>query len=128
MKNAVLKKRHRGLGRPGPYSTGRLDPSRPNRLTSSPQHVDGDKLKLRLDNAESLAALSGINLYLDVPKAVLKVPKHFISAIRSLINSSSKPCRLEGQVAKGAFATVSHKPFDSLLNLLAAFRARNFER
>ena len=42
-----------------------------------------------LDNAESLAVLSGINLYLDVPKALLKVLKHFISAIRSLINSPS---------------------------------------
>jgi hypothetical protein len=81
-----------------------------------------------LDNAESLAALSGINLYLDVPKALLKVLKHFFSAIRSLINSPSKPCRLEGQVAKGAFATVSLKPFDSLLDLLATFRARNFQR
>ena len=38
-----------------------------------------------LDNAESLPGLSGINLYLDVPKALLKVLKHFISAIRSLI-------------------------------------------
>ena len=81
-----------------------------------------------LDNAESLAVLSGINLYLDVPKALLKVLKHFFSAIRSLINSPSKPCRLEGQVAKGAFATVSLKPFDSLLDLLATFRARNFQR
>jgi hypothetical protein len=63
-----------------------------------------------------------------VPKALLKVLKHFISAIRSLINSSSKPCRLEGQVAKWAFATVSHKPFDSLLDLLATFGTRNFQR
>ena len=81
-----------------------------------------------LDNAESLAVLSGINLYLDVPKALLKVLKHFISAIRSLINSPSKPCRLERQVARGAFATVSLKPFDSLLDLFATFRARNFQR
>jgi hypothetical protein len=81
-----------------------------------------------LDNAESLAVLSGINLYLDVPKALLKVLKHFFSAIRSLINSPSKPCRLEGQVAKGAFAPVRLKPFDSLLDLLATFRARNFQR
>jgi hypothetical protein len=80
------------------------------------------------DNAESLAALSAINLYLDVPKALLKVLKHFMSAIRSLINSPSKPCRFEGQVAKGAFATVSHKPFDGLLDLLATFWTRNFQR
>ncbi len=31
-----------------------------------------------LDNAESLAALSELNLYLDTPKAVLKVLKHFL--------------------------------------------------
>jgi hypothetical protein len=49
--------------------------------------------------------LSAINLYLDVPKALLK---DFMSAIRSLINSPSKPCRFEGQVAKGP---LGHWPF-----------------
>jgi hypothetical protein len=90
--------------------------------------MDADKLKLRLDNAEYLAALSDINLYLEVPKALLKVQKHLISTLRSVIHSPPKPCRLEGQVAKGAFAIVSLKPSDGLLDLLATFRARNFQR
>jgi hypothetical protein len=49
-----------------------------------------------------------------------------MSAIRSLINSPSKLCRLEDRVAKRAFATLSLEPPDSFLDLLAAFRARNF--
>ena len=63
--------------------------------------MDGDKLKLRTDNGEYLAALSEINFYLDVPKTLLKVQKHLIRTLRSVIHSPSKPCRLEGQVAKG---------------------------
>ena len=69
-----------------------------------------------------------LNLYLDTPKAVLKVLKHFMSAIRSFINSPSKLCRLEDRIAKRAFATLSLEPPDSLLDLLATFRARNFQR
>jgi hypothetical protein len=69
-----------------------------------------------------------LNLYLDTPKAVLKVLKHFMSAICSLINSPSKLCRLEEHVAKRAFATLSLEPSDSFLDLLATFRARNFQR
>ena len=60
--------------------------------------------------------------------ASLKVPKHFISAIRSLINSPSKLRRVKGRVAKRAFATLSLEPSDSLLDLLATVRARNFQR
>jgi hypothetical protein len=69
-----------------------------------------------------------LNLYLDAPKAVLKVLKHFMSAIRSLINSPSKLCCLEERVAKRTFATVGLEPSDSLIDLLATFRARNFQR
>jgi hypothetical protein len=69
-----------------------------------------------------------LNLYLDTPETVLKVLKHFMSAIRSLINSPSKLCRLEERVAIRAFATLSLEPADSLLDLLATFGARNFQR
>jgi hypothetical protein len=51
-----------------------------------------------------------------------------MSAIRSLINSPSKLCRVEEHVAKRAFATLSLEPSDSFLDLLGTFRARNFQR
>src|SRR4030095_4114874 len=68
------------------------------------------------------------NSYLDAPKALLKVLKHFMSAICSLINSTSKLCRIDERPAKRTFPTLSLEPFDSLLDLLATFRARNFQR
>ncbi len=71
--------------------------------------------------------LCQLNFYLDAPKALLKVPKHFTSTIRSLIKTRSKLCRVEERVAKGAFPTVSLEPSDSLLDLLATFRACNFQ-
>ena len=51
-----------------------------------------------------------------------------MGAICSLINSTSKLCRVDERVAKGAFPIVSLEPFDSLLDQLATFRARNFQR
>ena len=68
------------------------------------------------------------NSYLDAPKALLKVLKHFMSTNCSLINSTSKLYRIDERVAKRAFATVSLEPSDSLIDLLATFRARNFQR
>jgi hypothetical protein len=50
-----------------------------------------------------------------------------MSAICSLINSTSKFCRIDKRAAKGTFPTLSLEPFDSLLDLLATFRARNFQ-
>ena len=69
-----------------------------------------------------------LNFYLDAPKALLKVLKHFMSTICSLINSTSKLCRIDERPAKGTFPTLSLEPVDSLVNLLATFRARNFQR
>jgi hypothetical protein len=69
-----------------------------------------------------------LNLYLDTPKAVLEVLKHFMSAIRSLINSPSKLCRVDERAAKGTFLALSLEPFDGLLDLLATFKACNFQR
>jgi hypothetical protein len=51
-----------------------------------------------------------------------------MSAIRGLIDSTSKLCRVDERVAKGTFPTLSLEPFDSLVDLLATFRARNFQR
>jgi hypothetical protein len=51
-----------------------------------------------------------------------------MSTICSLINSTSKLCRVDERVAKGTFATISLEPSDSFLDLLATFRARNFQR
>jgi len=68
------------------------------------------------------------NSYLDAPKAVLKVPKHVMSAICSLINSTSKLCCIDECPAKGTFPTLSLKPFDSFVDLLATFRACHFQR
>ena len=69
-----------------------------------------------------------LNFYLDAPKALLKLPKHFVSAICSLINSTLKLCRIDERSAKGTFPTLSLEPVDSLVDLLATFRARNFQR
>jgi hypothetical protein len=69
-----------------------------------------------------------LNSYLDAAKALLKVLKHFMSTICSLINSTSKLCRIDERPAKGTFPTLSLEPVDSLVNLLATFRARNFQR
>jgi hypothetical protein len=71
---------------------------------------------------------STLNLYLDTPKAVLEVLKHFMSAIRSLINSPSKLCRVDERAAKGTFLALSLEPFDGLLDLPATFKACNFQR
>jgi hypothetical protein len=62
-----------------------------------------------------------LDVYLNAAQAPLKVPKHFMSAIRSLINSPSKLRRVDGRVAKGTFPTLSLEPFDSLLDQLATF-------
>ena len=51
-----------------------------------------------------------------------------MSTICSLINSTSKLCRIDERPAKGTFPTLSLEPFDSLVDLLATFRARNFQR
>ena len=69
-----------------------------------------------------------LNGYLDGLEAALKVLQHFMSTICSLINSPSKLRRIDERVAKGTFASVSLKPFDSLVDLLATFKARNFQR
>jgi hypothetical protein len=69
-----------------------------------------------------------LNSYLDAPKALLKVLKHFMSAICSLINSTSKLCRINERPAKGTFPTLSLEPFDSLVDLLATVRACHFQR
>jgi len=50
-----------------------------------------------------------------------------MSAICGLINSPSKLCRIDERVAKRTFPTLSLEPFDSLLDLLATFRARNLQ-
>ena len=69
-----------------------------------------------------------LNSYLDAPKALLKVPKHFMSTICSLINSTSKLCRVDERVAKGTFPALSLEPFNGLVDLLATFRACHFQR
>ena len=51
-----------------------------------------------------------------------------MSAIRSLINSPSKLCRVDERAAKGTFLALSLEPFDGLLDLLATFRAGHFQR
>jgi hypothetical protein len=51
-----------------------------------------------------------------------------MSAICSLINSTSKLCRVDERVTKGTFPTLSLEPFDSLVDLLATFRACHFQR
>jgi len=53
--------------------------------------------------------------YLDTPKAVLEVLKHLMSAIRSLINSPSKLCRVDERAAKGTFLALGPEPFDGSL-------------
>jgi len=69
-----------------------------------------------------------LNFYLNAPKALLKVLKHFMSTICSLINSTSKLCRIDERPAKGTFPTLSLEPVDSLVDLLATFRACEFQR
>ena len=51
-----------------------------------------------------------------------------MSAISSLINSPSKLCRVDERAAKGTFLALSLEPFDGLLELLATFKACNFQR
>jgi len=51
-----------------------------------------------------------------------------MSAIRGLIDSTSKLCRVDGRVAKGTFPTLSLEPFDSFLDPLATLKACNFQR
>jgi len=51
-----------------------------------------------------------------------------MSAICSLINSTSKLCCIDERPAKGTFPTLSLEPIDSLVDLLATFRARNLQR
>jgi hypothetical protein len=69
-----------------------------------------------------------LDVYLDAAQTPLKVPKHFVSAICSLINSPSKLCRVDGRAAKGTLPTLSFEPFNSFLDLLATFQACNFQR
>ena len=68
------------------------------------------------------------NSYLDAPKALLKVLKHFMSTNCSLINSTSKLCRVDGRVAKRTFPTLRLEPVDGLIDLLTTFGARQFQR
>ena len=102
----------------------RLNPAKPvpDKIAFAICHI-----KSRGIGADSIWPLE-LDVYLNAAQAPLKVPKHFMSAIRSLINSPSKLCRLEERVAIWAFATLSFKPPDSLLDLLATFGARNFQR
>ena len=51
-----------------------------------------------------------------------------MSAICSLVNPPSKLSRIDERAAKGTFLTLSLEPVDSLVDLLATFRARNFQR
>jgi hypothetical protein len=69
-----------------------------------------------------------LDVYLDAAQTPLKVPKHFMSAICGLIDSTSKLCRVDGRVAKGTFPTLSLEPVDRLLDQLATFQACNFQR
>jgi hypothetical protein len=57
----------------------------------------------------------------DAFETPLKVSKHFMSAIRSLVDSTSKLCRVDGCVTKGTFPTLSLEPIDSFLDQLATF-------
>lgn len=69
-----------------------------------------------------------LDVYLDAAETPLKVPKHFMSAICGLIDSTSKFYRVDGRVAKGTFPTLSLEPVDRLLDQLATFQACNFQR
>jgi hypothetical protein len=69
-----------------------------------------------------------LNVYLDAAQTPLKVPKHFISTIRSLVNPPSKLSRVDERAAKGTFPTLRLEPVDSLVDLLATFRACDFQR
>jgi hypothetical protein len=69
-----------------------------------------------------------VNLYLNAPEAILKVANHFVSATRSLVNSPPKLCRIDNHVARGTLLTGSFEPFDGLVHLFAALKARNFQR
>lgn len=69
-----------------------------------------------------------LNVYLDASKALFKIPKHLISSTCSLVNPPPKLCRFDEHVARGALLTVSLQPFDGLIDLLAALKARNFQR
>jgi hypothetical protein len=44
-----------------------------------------------------------------------------MSAIRSLVDSTSKLCRVDGCVTKGTFPTLSLESIDSFLDQLATF-------
>jgi hypothetical protein len=68
------------------------------------------------------------DLYLNVRQTFLKVLKHFMSTNCSFINSTSKLCRVDERPAKGTFPTLSLEPVDSLVDLLATFRACEFQR
>jgi hypothetical protein len=48
-----------------------------------------------------------------------------MGAICSLINSTSKLCRVDERFAKGTFPTLSLEPFDSLVDLLATQNEQN---
>ena len=69
-----------------------------------------------------------LNSYLDALQTLLKVLKHFMSTNCSLINSTSKLCRVDERVAKRTFPAVRLEPVDSLVDLLATFRACHFQR
>src|SRR4029434_4064249 len=69
-----------------------------------------------------------LNFYLVAPKARLKFLKHFMSTNCSLINSTSKLCRVDERVAKRTFPTLRLEPVDGLVDLLATFRACDFQR
>ena len=88
------------------------------RMANDPAMMSIDDSRTRLQ----------LNFYLNAAETPLKVPKHFISTIRSLVNPASKLSRVDERAAKGTFLTLSLEPFDRLLDLLATFRARNFQR
>ena len=69
-----------------------------------------------------------LNSYLDALQTLLKVLKHFMSTNCSLINSTSKLCRIDERPAKGTFPTLRLEPVDGLIDLLTTFRARQFQR
>ncbi len=63
-----------------------------------------------------------LNSYLDALQTLLKVLEHFMSTNCSLINSTSKLCRVDECPAKGTFPTLSLEPVDGLIDLLATFK------
>ncbi len=85
------------------------------------------KARIILLNAGGVRFLE-LDVYLDALKAFRKIAKHLISSTCSLVNSPLKLCRFDEHVARGALLTVNLQPFDGPIDLLAALKARNFQR